>query len=461
MVKFILISRDCAHGPNLLAGPTLSPAGNNQSLVSERLPVLKEQLAVTPNPAAHAHLLKALLDSTEDAVLHLSPDGTIASWSRGAECLYGYPADEVIGRALTQFLPTNELPAFGELLANAQKGVVRPHEIMERLRKNGPRIRVETNWIAVRNEEGELTEIVERARELNGAGGGVPEEGQLRLLMEQMPGVVWTTDRDLRVTTNWGSGLPQAMIRAGSLVGASVGEFLGAADLHATPIAEHYEALRGASSHFEYRRNNRFLDIHLEPLRSGSGEIIGCIGLGVDITERKETEEEVRFQATHDAMTGLANYREFMDRLEREVRRADRSRHGFTILLLDLDGLKKINDRHGHLAGNRALMRLATVMKANCRSTDLAARYGGDEFAEVLIESDLGMAKTVAERIQASLQEDGREPPLSVSIGIGSFPSDGRTAQELLEAADHQLYQAKKLAHRRNLAAGQIHTHKR
>ena len=149
------------------------------------------------------------------------------------------------------------------------------------------------------------------------------------------------------------------------------------------------------------------------------------------------------YQATHDALTGLANYREFVDALEREVKRADRSHNMFAVLLLDLDKLKQINDRNGHLAGNRALKRLANVMREHCRSIDIAARYGGDEFALVLIDADPAMAEQVAQRIQEGLLNEMEEPVLGVSIGLASYPADGRTGQELLEAADHRLYQQK------------------
>jgi diguanylate cyclase (GGDEF)-like protein len=167
----------------------------------------------------------------------------------------------------------------------------------------------------------------------------------------------------------------------------------------------------------------------------------------------KKSEDDIRYQATHHALPGFANYREFIDSLKREVRRAERSRQSFAILLLDLDDLKKINDRRGHLAGNRALKRLPNVMKAHCRSTDLAARYGGDEFLALLIDSDFGMAEHVARRIQMGLQNEEEIPSLTVSIGIAVYPQDGRTAPELLEVADQQLCRRKNLLKRRAVTA--------
>jgi diguanylate cyclase (GGDEF)-like protein len=173
----------------------------------------------------------------------------------------------------------------------------------------------------------------------------------------------------------------------------------------------------------------------------------------MDITARNKTEEKVRYQATHDALTGLANYREFLDTLEREIRRGERSHRSFAVLLLDLDALKSINDHLGHLAGNRALKRLSEVMKEQCRSTDLAARYGGDEFAVLLIDADPGMARQIAGRVQIALRNGPEQPPLSVSIGVSVYPDDGRSAQDLLEAADRELYQRKRASRGRSVAA--------
>jgi diguanylate cyclase (GGDEF)-like protein/PAS domain S-box-containing protein len=267
----------------------------------------------------------------------------------------------------------------------------------------------------------------------------------LRLLADQVPVALWIADQDLRVTLDWGHVLRGNGAKPQEFAGRTVCEFLGCTDPHTTPIAQHYDALRGIPSHFEFVRNERVLDVRLQPLWSPAGEIRGCIGAAMDVTERKKAEEQMRYQATHDALTGLANYREFLGALEREVRRAERAHNSFALLLLDLDELKHINDQFGHLTGNRALKRLAAVMKQQCRSVDLGARYGGDEFAVLLIDADPAMAQHVTERIENALHDDSEEPRLSVSIGVGVFPDDGRTASELLDAADQHLYRRKRL----------------
>jgi len=135
----------------------------------------------------------------------------------------------------------------------------------------------------------------------------------------------------------------------------------------------------------------------------------------------RKRRRKIRHQATHDGLTGLVNYREFYGSLEKEVLRAERSHHSFGLLLLDLDDLKGINDRLGHLAGNRALRRLARVMKENCRASDIAARYGGDEFAILLIDADAERAQQIAQRIANRLSEQPDEPRLSVSIGSAVY----------------------------------------
>jgi diguanylate cyclase (GGDEF)-like protein/PAS domain S-box-containing protein len=410
-----------------------------------------------PRGAHPEALLASLLETAEDAILTFTLDGKVQDWSRGAEHLYGYTAAEMEGMPLARLLPLYEIAAHENLLAAAARGELPSLETTERLHKNRSKVCVMVRRGVIRNGCGEITGILEIGHRLGlsslSRNGDAPGETQLRMLVEQMPVVLWTTDRHLRITSNWGLGPGLSKIRPGALVGQTVYEFLECEDPQATLIARHFEALRGLSSHFEHKQKNRALDIHLEPLRGASGDIVGCIGVGLDITQRNKSYEQILYQATHDALTGLANYREFVDTLEREVRRADRSQHSFAVLLLDLDELKRINDRLGHLAGNRALKRLAAVMKQHCRSTDLAGRFGGDEFALLLIDAEPGRAEQIAARIERCVRNDGIEPAIRVSIGTAMYPDDGRTPQELLDAADRELYRRKRDLASRSMTA--------
>jgi diguanylate cyclase (GGDEF)-like protein/PAS domain S-box-containing protein len=399
-------------------------------------------------------VLAAILESAEEAIIGITLDGAIELWSHGAELLYGYSWAEVTRVALISLLPIYEGPSLQAVLEGAREGKMTDCEMVERLHKNGSKLSVGVRRQAMRDARGMVTGILEIGRATRQKTQDTPSETQLRLLVEQMPVLLWTTGESLRITSNWGSGLKHSDVHAGDLVGRTVAEYLKCSDANTGPIAHHFAALRGDSTHFEYKRQDRVLEVHLDPLRAPSGETIGCIGVGLDITVRKRSEELVRYQATHDALTGLANYREFMNTLERELRRADRGQHAFTVLPLDLDDLKRINDRLGHLAGNRALKRLAKVMTEQCRGTDLAARYGEDEFAVLLSESDGGTAQQVAQRIEARVRDDREEPVISVSFGMAMYPGDGRTAHDLLEAADRQLYRRKKTVQNRKMTVG-------
>jgi diguanylate cyclase (GGDEF)-like protein len=165
--------------------------------------------------------------------------------------------------------------------------------------------------------------------------------------------------------------------------------------------------------------------------------------LAAEVTERKRAEEHARQLATSDALTGLANYRRLLDALDQEIKRYRRTGKSFAVLLLDLDGLKKINDTRGHTVGNRAICRLANVLEMHLREIDTAARYGGDEFVVVFPETESEAARHVAERVAQQLRSDGEEPPLTVSVGTAVYPRDGRTIEELLHAADSALYEKK------------------
>jgi diguanylate cyclase (GGDEF)-like protein/PAS domain S-box-containing protein len=173
------------------------------------------------------------------------------------------------------------------------------------------------------------------------------------------------------------------------------------------------------------------------------GDFAGYEIIVVDVTEQRALEDHLRRQALSDSLTGLGNHRQLFEVLQAEICRTKRTEREFALLLLDLDGLKAINDQFGHPAGNRALCRLAQILADCCRSIDTATRQGGDEFALVLPETGAAAATLVARRICELLAKDTEEPPLSVSVGVASYPKDAENVGTLLYAADRSLYAMK------------------
>jgi diguanylate cyclase (GGDEF)-like protein len=170
---------------------------------------------------------------------------------------------------------------------------------------------------------------------------------------------------------------------------------------------------------------------------------VTTLTLAALVSERREAEEQLRQLAVSDPLTGLGNYRRLMTVLEEEIARSRRLLKTFAVLLLDVDHLKRINDRHGHLVGGRALCRVAAVLRDSCRVTDTAARFGGDEFALLLPDTDQPAAKQVAARIGGLLAHDQEVPRVTASVGVAVYPRDGESVTALLEAADRALYAMK------------------
>jgi diguanylate cyclase (GGDEF)-like protein/PAS domain S-box-containing protein len=199
---------------------------------------------------------------------------------------------------------------------------------------------------------------------------------------------------------------------------------------------------RADSLETEWRRKNgTTLKIRLSGREVGDDEETGSYEIIVeDVTQQRKLEDHLRQEAAKDPLTGLANYRHLVETVDTEIKRSERTAREFAILFLDLDGLKHINDRFGHLVGSQALCRLGDVLSICSRTMDTPARFGGDEFALVLPETGQSSANLVARRICRSLANDGREPKLSVSIGIAIYPKDGKKIESLLGAADAALY---------------------
>jgi diguanylate cyclase (GGDEF)-like protein/PAS domain S-box-containing protein len=414
-----------------------------------------------------------------------------------------------------------------------------------------------------------------QARELQPAAES--GEARLRLLIEQRPALLWTTDRELRFSASLGEGL--TAFGLGELRGTSLYDYFRTSDPEALPIRAHRLALEGESVSYEQPWQGRFLQTRVEPLRDASGEITGCIGIAVDITERKRAEEalsrekelaqvtlasigdgviradaeggidylnpvaerltgwtseralgrpvvevfqlidemtrkplpdpvqrclgegkvvespghallisadgkeysvrdsaapiydrdggalgavlvfkdvtqlrgmerEMIYLASHDALTGLINRREFEIRLKRAIRGSRAERRHHVLLYLDLDEFKVVNDTCGHLVGDEMLKQITALLRSRVRRSDILARLGGDEFGVLLEDCPLDHARQIAEEMRRTVREFRfcwRDQIFEVGVSIGLVPinADSGDLNHVLSAADAACYVAK------------------
>ena len=176
--------------------------------------------------------------------------------------------------------------------------------------------------------------------------------------------------------------------------------------------------------------------------------LLAYVAMVIAREQRRARDAAIRL-STVDNLTGLFNRTFFFAAVEREIARSARSGRGFCLLMMDLDELKQINDRHGHFFGDRVLRGVGEVIRSGGRRIDTAARYGGDEFVVLLPETDPTGAFVLAEKIRlevAELRVDvaGSMIQPSISVGVVSYPDDGRTSDELMIAADTSMYRSKR-----------------
>ena len=178
------------------------------------------------------------------------------------------------------------------------------------------------------------------------------------------------------------------------------------------------------------------------------GELVFAAGL--DISERRKAEHQIEHLAYHDALTGLPNRHLFVDRLDTALTRARRAEEAIAVLFVDIDHFKAINDSLGHTAGDTLLRTLSLRLRSTLRNEDTVARLGGDEFTVLVTgikdpNDLLRLAQKIHSTIKAPVEVASRELTVSASIGVGLFPQDGETAEQLLRNADLAMYRAKEL----------------
>lgn len=269
-------------------------------------------------------------------------------------------------------------------------------------------------------------------------------------LVHLMLDTVFVVDRDNQIV--FVSDACEALLgyRADELTGTTITDYMHPDDLAAS-LASITRVMNG-KPHVDFR--NRYVRkdggiVHILWSARWYEEEGVRIGVARDVTALRQAEDELRYLAHHDALTGLTNRSLFYDRLDSALHAAHRHRSGLALLFLDLDDFKLINDAHGHAVGDRAICSVARRLEGCVRETDTVARMGGDEFTVLLTDiHSMDAVSRKVEQILAVLSEplggelDGIAP--SCSIGVACYPADGEDADTLLSHADGDMYRIKR-----------------
>ena len=197
------------------------------------------------------------------------------------------------------------------------------------------------------------------------------------------------------------------------------------------------------------RKDGLEFPIRLTLTRLESDFLALYLGFISDLSNAKRIQEKLIHDANHDFLTGLYNRRFFENQFKLELNRSERSDAPLSLFILDIDHFKRINDTYGHLVGDRVLELLASMLRENSRSGDIVARFGGEEFLILLPNTDLGLARTMAERLRLEAENLelislGKRIKFTISVGVTSFVATRRVTPEILtDEADHALYRAK------------------
>src|SRR5579864_1119423 len=376
---------------------------------------------------------------------------------------------ELVGRRLADLVP----PEYAELVSD---------NIQKRLAGESAAERYEVDMIGLQGQMSRLeiastvvsfgkgnallitgVEIIptQTVRALTAAAGVAGGDGEPQLLaLDSLSEAIIATDRDGRINLM----NPAAEQLTGSDVASSRGRLLeeivslvDETDRRLLSDPVHQALSSGAPVTLSRRAlllsrangSERSIELSVSPIRNATREVIGAVAMLHDVTETRGLARQMSYQATHDALTGLVNRREFERRLEEAIESGQRGDGQHVLCYLDLDRFKLVNDTSGHLAGDSMLREVAKLLRDAVRDSDTVGRLGGDEFGMLLIGCPLEKARQIADDVTRTVGEyrfvwRDRIFNIGVSVGIVEISRESGTLEELLAAADTACYVAKK-----------------
>ena len=418
-------------------------------------------MSTDPNPQGADRLYRALVETSTDVIVLIGVDGRIRFINEACREVLGFGPEEMMGGHVRNFNANRELPGSDVAFERILGGESRSRRRMTARRKDGTAVELMFNASPLRSDDGRVIGVVVIATDISDliATQELLEEaeGRYRTLVEQLPAVSYIAEPGAKGTWQYVSPQLERML------GFSQEEWTADPTLWARRIhpedrdrvleEEERDSILGVPLASEYRmitKDGRVIWVRDEGvLRAEPGERIHYEGMLTNVTERKSFESQLQFLADHDPLTGLFNRRRFVQELDLEIKLMRRDGHPSSLLMLDVDGLKQVNDAMGHQAGDALVRQTAEVLRDRLRGTDSVGRLGGDEFAVLLRGSRVNEAAAVAQvlldRFRGREQVASAEPIRpTISIGLTSLRRNFTGADEAIGAADRAMYEAKR-----------------
>ncbi len=422
----------------------------------------KERNLALSNLRTREKELETILDTVIDGLITIDVNGKIKQMNKAAEKMFGYTSEEVAGKNVKMLMPEPYASEHDGYLNNyLTLGVAKIIGIgreVSGLRKDGSTFPMELGVSEMVTDDTKM--FVGITKDLTKLKKAMEGQARLASVVENTDDAVLGILLDGTITL-WNRA-------AKNIFGFSEMEIVGqhisilVPDNYKNEPAYLIESIKRGQvmTNFETKRLRKDgteieVALTLSPFHDDHGNIIGISSIARDIRQQKQLirEKEALIEKLEavtltDALTGLWNRRGFAQRLDNELARFRRNRRPFSLLLLDIDHFKKINDTYGHAAGDMVLKELSRKFKINMREMDTICRWGGEEFLIMVVETDLAGAKRFAEKIRMAAEGmninfEGQTISVTLSIGVSEFLKFDTKFDDILKLADKRLYKAK------------------
>ncbi|QWC00518.1 diguanylate cyclase [Mycoplasmatota bacterium] len=269
------------------------------------------------------------------------------------------------------------------------------------------------------------------------------ENQRVKLLMESTADIIFEIDMDKRFVSVFGKGIQKLNLSSQDFIGRTVKDVFGNDGIERDQVYTY--ALQGEHTIYDWQFSNKnktlYFESSISPIYNKENQIVGAVGISREITEAMEKQKEIEYISNHDFLTGLFNRRYFVDKFSSLDSNLS---YPLGLMMLDLNGLKLLNDAYGHVNGDQALKKTAEIIKLYSPQNATVARIGGDEFAIIIPKSTDTLLKTIKINIQSNLSKVKiHNIPLSIAIGYDTCESNDDDLEKLMKSAEHLMYMNK------------------